>query len=162
MRRTGIVLLLLALAAPLAGCATTERGLQGEAGPVAWEVVEARQSEEANGARMRWQYTVLLRNRGVTVVNFETLEVGSQAVQPGDMWGGLSSQPFVRRLDPNSELRVTRNDSWECSRCGAGERPRFFRDGIIRSLTFKGQDAQGMAIRVVVRIGLNSSFGART
>jgi hypothetical protein len=65
MRRTGILLLSLAVAAPLAGCAavTSGRDLRGESGQVAWEVVDLRQRMEENGTRMRWEYVVVLRNR---------------------------------------------------------------------------------------------------
>ena len=162
MRRADIVLLWLAIAAPLVGCATSERDLRGGSGQVAWEIIDVRQRMEENGARMRWDYTLVLRNRGVTVVTFERMELGVRAAgSVDDIWGGMDSRPFTGQLDPNRELRVSRSDSWGCPRCGPGELPRFFADGIIRAITFTGRDALGVPVKVNVQIRLNSGVGTR-
>lgn len=42
---------------------------------------------------MRWEYVVLLRKRGPTVITFERMELGSRSV-------GSESHPFTRRLEP--------------------------------------------------------------
>jgi hypothetical protein len=158
-----MLLLSLAVAATLAGCAaaTSGRELRGESGQVAWEVIDARQRMAENGARMRWEYVVLLRNRGLTVITFERMELGSRSVGPSDIWGGIESQPFTRRLEPNRELRVSRSDSWGCPRCGLSELPRVFAEGFIRTITFTGRDALGARVKVDVQIGLNSGVGVR-
>ena len=164
MRRTDIVLLLLAVAALLAGCAavTSERELRGGSGQVAWEVIDVRQRMEESGTRMRWEYTILLRNHGKSAVIFERMDLALQSAEAAsNVWGGIDSRSFTRHIDPNGELRVPRSDSWACPRCGASELPRFFAAGIIRWITFTGQDMQSMPIKVEVRIRLNGSVGAR-
>ena len=120
MSRARVVLLSLAVWTVLAGCAATtpERELRGESGPIVSEVVDVRQRLVDNGVRMRWEYTIVLRNRGVTVVAFERMALGSRARGTGDVWGGISDEVFDRRLEPNRELRVSRNDTWGCP--GAG------------------------------------------
>jgi hypothetical protein len=117
---------------------------------------------EENGTRMRWDYTLVLRNRGLTVITLERMELGSRAAgSVDDIWGGMDSRPYTERLDPNRELRLSGSDSWGCPRCGPGELPRFFADGIVRSITFTGRDALGVPVKVDVRIGLNGGVGTR-
>ena len=120
-----------------------------------------RQRLEDGGARMRWEYTVVLRNRGVTVVAFERIAVGSRARGTGDVWGGVSDEPFERRLEPNRELRVPRTESWGCPRCGPSELRSFFASGLVRDITLTGRDAQSAPVKVVIRVFLNSSVGTR-
>ena len=75
MSRARVLLLSLAVSTLLAGCAATTSGREprGESGPVVWEVADMRQRLVDNGVRMRWEYTIVLRNRGVTVVAFERI-----------------------------------------------------------------------------------------
>jgi hypothetical protein len=163
MSRARVVLLSLAVWAVLAGCAATAPGrdLRGESGPIVWEVVDVRQRLVDNGVLTRWEYTVVLRNRGVTVVAFDRVALASRARGTGDLWGGLSDELFDRRLEPNRELRFSRTDTWGCPRCGPSELHTFFASGIIRDITFSGRDAQGEPVKVLVRIPLNSSVGKR-
>ena len=163
MSRARVLLLSLAVSTLLAGCAATTSGREprGESGPVVWEVADMRQRLVDNGVRMRWEYTIVLRNRGVTVVAFERMALGSRARGTGDVRGGISDEAFDRRLEPNRELRVSRNDTWGCPRCGPSELHTFFASGIIRDITFSGRDVQGEPVKVLVRIPLNSSEGTR-
>ena len=163
MSRARVVLLSLAVSTVLAGCAATTVGreLRGESGPIVWEVVDVRQRLVDNGARTRWEYTVVLRNRGLTVVTFDRVALASRARGTADLWGGMSDELFGRRLEPNHELRFSRTDTWGCPRCGPSELQTFFGSGIIRDITFSGRDAQGEPVTVLVRIPLNSSVGKR-
>jgi hypothetical protein len=153
----------LVIAAYLAGCAATNAGrdLRGESGPVAWEVVDVRQSREENAARMRWDYTLVLRNRGASAIAFERVDVGSQAVGTVDVWGGMSSQAFTHRLKPDGEIRLSRSDTWGCPHCDASHLRHLLRSGFIRFLTFTGRDERGAGVKVSIRVRLDSSVGAR-
>jgi hypothetical protein len=122
---------------------------------------DMRQRLVDNGVRMRWEYTTVLRNRGVTVVAFERMALGARPRDTGDVWGRISDDAFDRRLEPNRELRISRNDTWGCPRCGPSELHTFFASGIIREITFTGKDSQGIPVKVAVRILLNSSVGKR-
>jgi hypothetical protein len=163
MSRARFVLWSLAVSGLLAGCAAVTAGREprGESGSIAWEIVDVRQSLEENGARMRWDYTVVLRNRGSTFVAFEWMALASRARGNADTWGGMGGQAFYRKLEPEQEIRVSRTDTWGCPRCGPNELGNFFASGIIRDITFTGRDAQGDAVKVLVRIPLNSSVGKR-
>jgi hypothetical protein len=108
---------------------------------------------------MRWNYTILLRNRGATVITFEQMDVGTQAMYSGSIRGGIQSRPFDRRLEPNQELRVSRSESWTCDRCAPSEAARFFRQGFVQTITFTGREATGATVKVPARVPLSSSFG---
>ena len=97
----------------------------------------------------------------MTVVAFDRMALASRARGNADLWGGMSDEPFDRRLEPNRELRLSRTDTWGCPRCGPNELQTFFASGIIRDITFTGQDALGEPVKVLVRIPLNSSVGKR-
>jgi hypothetical protein len=142
MSRARVVLLSLAVWTVLAGCAATMPGrdLREKWGPIVWEVVDVRQRLVDNGVRTRWEYTVVLRNRGVTVVAFDRVALASRARGTGYLWGGRSDELFDRRLEPNRELRFSRTDTWGCLRCGPSELHTFFASGIIRDITFSGRD----------------------
>jgi hypothetical protein len=160
MRRAWRVLSSLAIAVGLAGCAAATSGRGSD--QVAWETTDVRQRLEESGTRMRWDYTLVLRNRGATAITFEQMELGVRAAgSVDDIWGGMETRPFTRTLDPNGEMRVARSDSWGCPRCGPGDMPRFFADGIVRFITFTGRDAQGQPLKVNVRIPLHSGVGTR-
>ena len=157
MQRFRLPWLWLALVAHLTGCAAALP--RGEADSIAWEVINAQQRTEEHGARMRWNFTILLRNQGTTAVTFEQMDVGTQAMYSGNIRGGIRSNPFDRHLEPDRELRVSRNESWTCDRCGPEEAARFFRLGFVQTITFIGRDARGETVKVPVRVPLNSSFG---
>jgi hypothetical protein len=133
--------------------------MRGESGPITWEIRDVRQRLEQNGSRMRWDYTILLHNRGATPVIFDRMDLGLQpAGNQQNVYGGIDSRSFVRHIDPNGELRVPRNDSWECPRCGASQLPQFFSQGIIRWITFTGQDMQSVPVTVEVRTGSTAAW----
>jgi len=157
MRRSLITWLWLGIAAHLAACAAGPP--RGEADSIAWEVINAQQRTEEHGARMRWNFTILLRNHGTTVITFDQVDVGTQAMYSGNIQGGITSKPFDGYLAPNQELRVSRSESWTCDRCAPGEAIRFFRQGFVQTITFTGRDALGVTVKVPVRVSLNSSFG---
>jgi len=157
MRRSLITWLLFGIVAYLAACAAGPP--RGEADSVAWEVINAQQRTEEHGTRMRWNFTILLRNHGTTVITFEQMDVSTQAMGSGNIHGGIQSKPFDGRLEPNQELRVPRNESWTCDRCGPSEAARFFSQGFVQTITFTGRDALGVTVKVPIRVPLNSSFG---
>jgi hypothetical protein len=157
MRRSPSTWLWLGIVAHLAACAAAPP--RGEADSIAWEVINAEQRTEEHGARMRWNFTIVLRNHGTTVVTFEQMDVGTQAKYSGNIRGGIQSRPFKGRLEPNQELRVSRSESWTCDRCGPSEAVRFFSQGFVQTITFTGRDALGVTVKVPVRVPLDSSFG---
>ena len=44
--------------------------LQGESGPVAWEVKNLRQTREEGGRQVTWWYDLILRNMGSVAIDF--------------------------------------------------------------------------------------------
>jgi hypothetical protein len=157
MRLFRIGWLWVGIVAHLTACAAALP--RGEADSIAWEVINARQSTEEHGSRMRWNFTILLRNHGASVITFEQLDVGTRAMYSGNIRGGIQSQPYSRRLEPNQEVRLSRSESWTCDRCAPEEANRFFRQGFVQTITFTGRDAQGATVKVPVQVPLNSSFG---
>src|SRR5262249_8097391 len=99
------------------------------------------------------------RNHGTMVITLDQIDVGTQAMYSGNIQGGIQSKPFTGRLEPDHELRVSRNESWTCDRCGPNEAAVFFRKGFVQTITFTGRDAAGVPVKVPVRVPLNSSFG---
>ena len=158
MRHVRFVLTLLAVGIQLTACAGVQRG---ESDSVTWEVVDIRQSLEENGYRMRWTFALLLRNTGTVPVDFERMERVMRPGGSGDIYGGMDSTTFSRHLDPGAEFRISRNESWGCPRCPAGELPRLFSDGVVINYTLRGHDATGEGVRVLIRVRLNSSVGER-
>jgi hypothetical protein len=72
----------LTVTALLSACATgdTARTLRGQAGRVAWEIVDIEQALEDQGFLMRWTFTIVLRNPSGVGIAFEQLEMATQAV----------------------------------------------------------------------------------
>jgi hypothetical protein len=164
MRHAGLLLALLAAATQLPACATTGSpdARKGQSGSVNWEIVDIKQTLTENGYRMRWDFTVVLRNTGDIAVNFERVEKATRAGGSVDsISGGMSTVPYKHRLEPAGELRVRQGESWGCSPCAPGHLPRFFSDGIIVYYTLFGRDAAGSDVRVPIALRLNSSVGER-
>jgi len=148
MRHAGMIFALLAAGTQLTACATagSPGALQGQAGVVAWEIVDTKQTLEENGFRMRWDFTLVFKNTGEIAIDFERVEHGSRAGGPVDgIVGGLATAPFAHRLEPGGEFRISQNESWGCPQCGPGRLPRIFSDGIIVYYTLLGHDAGGVA-----------------
>jgi hypothetical protein len=164
MRTSGLVLALLTPVIELTtACAMTGSPwtMQGQSGPIAWEIADPRQALEENGTRMRWNFTFVLKNTGVDPFDFERVEVGSRAGGPADIMGGMATEPFARHLEPGGELRVTENETWGCPQCPPGRLARVFSDGVIVYYTWFGHDGAGRNVRVPIAVHFNSSFGAR-
>ena len=120
MRHAGILLALLAAATQLPACATTGSPgvMQGQSGPVAWEIADMQQVLEENGFRMRWNFTLVFKNVGGVPFDFERVEVNSRAGGPSDdTIGGMATVAFVHRLEPGAVLKVTESETWGCSQC---------------------------------------------
>jgi hypothetical protein len=64
MRHAGMIFALLAAGTQLTACATagSPGALQGQAGVVAWEIVDTKQTLEENGFRMRWDFTLVFKD----------------------------------------------------------------------------------------------------
>ena len=75
--------------------------------------------------------------------------------------GGISSQAFTHRLEPDGEIRLSRSDTWGCPHCDASHLRHLLRSGFIRFLTFTGRDERGAGVKVSIRVRLDSSVGAR-
>jgi hypothetical protein len=50
--------------------------LQGQSGPVAWEVKNLRQTREEGGRQVTWWYDLILRNMGSAAIDFQGEDVG--------------------------------------------------------------------------------------
>jgi hypothetical protein len=134
MRHAGILLALLAAATQLPACATTGSPgvMQGQPGPVAWEIADVQRVLEENGFRMRWNFTLVFKNVGGVPFDFERVEVNSRAGGPSDdTIGGMATVAFVHRLEPGAVLKVTESETWGCSQCPPGRLSRVFSDGVI-------------------------------
>lgn len=146
-------------------CATspdgTGRPLSGTAGPVEWEVTDVGRVDRADGMRSRWSFTIVLREKAGTAIQFERIESGAHGhlVEAG----GVSRVAFNRRLDARSELRHSTVDTWGwVSYAGS----QFGGAAALGSVTierrFIGKDANGQMIVVPVRVDLHRGFGRRS
>jgi hypothetical protein len=164
LRHPRHLIALLTVAALLSACASGDaaRTLRGQAGRVAWEIVDIEQALEDQGFLMRWTFTIVLRNRSDVGIAFEQVEMATQAVRTVDsIWGGMDTQPFAQRLDPGGELRIRPSQAWGCPLCPQADLRRIFADGITLYYTLLGRDDAGDAVKVPVAIRLNSSLGTR-
>jgi hypothetical protein len=144
--------------ATVVGCASTDTtgGLQGQAGPLTWEVSQVRQARQAD--QITWWYTLVLRNSSTSVIDLQRVTTGT--IAPGDSWGGQSSQPYVRRIAAGDEVRLDNQQfTFSCPNCDSSKAETVFRGGIVLVFQFEGVDDQGKSIRAPVRIRLDSSKG---
>lgn len=131
-------------------------------GRVAWEILDVQQELEEHGSRMRWTFTIVLRNPTDTGIAFEQVEMTTQAVGTVDsISGGMGAAPFARRLEPGGELRLRPSQAWGCPGCAEAHLHRIFADGLILYYTLVGRDDAGAGVRVPIAIRLNSGVGAR-
>ena len=164
MRHLGRLAALLTVAALLSACAAGEasRTLRGQAGRVAWEIVDIEQALEDQGFLMRWTFTIVLRNPTDVGIAFEQVETATQAVGTVDsISGGMGTQPFARRLDAGGELRIRPSQVWGCPLCPQGDLRRIFANGITLYYTLLGRDDAGGEVKVPVALRLDSSVGTR-
>ena len=162
MRHAGLVLALLTAATHLPACAVggSTRALRGQSGPVAWEIVDIQQELEEHGSRMRWTFSIVLKNTGDSGIAFEQVEIGSRAGGTVDsISGGMGTEPFAQRLEPGGELRIARSQSWGCPLCAQAHLDRVFADGVIVYYTLVGRDEAGGGVRVPIAIRLDSERG---
>jgi hypothetical protein len=141
---------LLTGTALLSACAAGEgaRMLRGQAGRVAWEIVDIEQALEDQGFLMRWTFTIVLRNTSDVGIAFQQVETATQAVGTVDsIWGGMGTQPFALRLEPGGELRIRPSQVWGCPLCPQADLRRIFADGIILYYTLLGRDDTGGEVR---------------
>ncbi len=165
MRRLASATRLLSLLLLVSACATspdgTGRSLTGTSGPVEWEVTDVGRIDRPDGMRSRWSYTIVLRERAGTAIQFERIAAAARGQNVAV--GTVSSTPFTRRLEAGSELRYGAVDSWGwVSYVGT----RFGGTAALGSLTmdrrFVGKDARGQAITVPVQVELHRDFGRRS
>ena len=164
MRHLRHLVALLTVTALLWACATGDaaRTLRGQAGRIAWEIVDIEQALEDQGFLMRWTFTIVLRNASDVGIAFEQVEMATQAAGTVDsIWGGMGTQPLAQRLEPGSELRIRPSQAWGCPLCPQADLRRIFADGIVLYYTLLGRDDAGGAVKVPVAIRLNSSVGTR-
>ena len=164
MGHVGRLAAFLTVAALLSACAAVEtsRTLRGQAGRVAWEIVDIEQALEDQGFLMRWTFTIVLRNPSDVGIAFELVETATQAVGTVEsISGGMGTQPFMQRLEPGGELRLRPSQIWGCPLCPQADLRRIFADGVVLYYTLLGRDDAGGAVKVPVAIRLDSSVGAR-
>ena len=153
----------VAVAMVLPGCAAGQADrMKGESGPIAWEATDIRQTVEDQGNRMRWNYTLVLRNLGPTAVTFD--QVTLIATTPsGNMSGGHSTRPYSRRLEPGAEARELNNSysHWCAPSCDPQSAQQMLRTGVTRIIQLRGTDTTGRRITPTIRLRLNSSIGMR-
>ncbi len=151
-RRSLLVLGLLA-----SGCATTGR-VAGVDGPVEWEVIDVGRVDSADGNRSRWSYTIVLKEKAGTAIQFERIERGAHAQTLET--GGIARIDFDRRLDANGELRYHTTDAWGWV---PGPGAQFGGVGVLGPLAmqrqFIGKDSRGHDVAVSVRVVLDRGFG---
>jgi hypothetical protein len=146
----------------LAGCAAERVTTQkGESGPIAWEATDIRQTLEEQGNRMRWNYTLVLRNMGSTTITFDQVTLITTVTGGGDVYGGYSSRAFFRILKPGAEIREANNSySHGCSQsCDPQSVRQMLRNGVTRTIELRGRDDNGRPVTSILRLRLDSSVG---
>jgi hypothetical protein len=112
---------------------------QGQSGAIAWEVVDKAKTQ------FGWTFTILLRETAGVGIPFNTVQAAFPLPPTGggmEWYGGIGEHPFVRRLDPRSELRETFIPSLLLTV------PQY------ADLEFRGVDDAGRAISVPHRVYL--------
>jgi hypothetical protein len=130
-RRPAILLLVGLLGA---ACAATEVR-QGQAGPVAWEVLDKADTEADVS------YTIVLRETAGVGIGFTTIETAVPLPPTGygrEYHGGVQEVTFIRRLEPHGELRVDLGPQFRVSQYA--------------ELEFRGVDDRNRDVRVRVRV----------
>jgi len=148
-----------------AGCASTPDGagprFSGKSGPVEWEVVNVGRLQSGDGQRSLWTYTIVLREKAGSAVQFERIERGYYGQR---MHGsGAAVTPFDRRLEANAELRFHGSDNWGfVDFAGAQFGGTSALGGVTVERRFAGKNARGDAVVVPVRLALDRNLGHRS
>lgn len=156
----------LAIAAAAAGCAS-EIGeasrLRGTAGPVTWEVIDVGQLRSIDQRRIRWSYTIVMREQSGSTIQFERVERGTSAPGVTIHNAAVGTTPFQRRLDPHSEIKMAYVDSWGWLR---GQQSPFGGTATLSGIKvirrYFGKDQNGNAITIPLEIILDGSVGKLT
>ena len=148
----------IALALALTGCAATG-SLSGGSGSLSWEVLEAKQTWEEQGTRLRWDYVLALRNTGSLGIYLDRVEVGSQGHEIHG--GSMGSERLGSRLEPQETLRWTLSDSFGCTQCDASQVATMMSEGFTKVYIFHGLEDGGRTVRLDVRLRMDSSLGVR-
>jgi hypothetical protein len=140
LRLAAIALLVLGV---VTACATTPDGgrLAGSSGPVSWEVVDLRQRLSPDGRKIRWYFTVVLRETEGKTIQFERWQA--------NVYGLRDTTPaesrFDRQLAPRSEVRLNYSPYLYSGTGGA----------MIVFYRYLGKDDGGRSVTVDVRIPLS-------
>jgi hypothetical protein len=156
-------LFVVAMGVLLESCAVGRADLRrGEAGPIVWEVTDIRQTVEDRGNRLRWNYTLVLKNIGSTAVTFDQMTLVTMTPS-GNVSGGHSTRPFSQRLEPGAEVREVNNSySHGCvQNCDPGWVQQMLRAGVSRNIQLQGSDASGRPVTPMIHLRLDSSVGMR-
>ena len=152
-KRVAIPLMFLSV-----GCAASGPP-KGQTGPVAWEVVDAVQSWEDQGTRLRWDYVVTLHNTGSRGIYLERMEIASQGPEIfGGDGHGMAGESARAGPDHAADTLGLRRVLRVCS----GHIPTVMSEGLPKFLTIHGLEDGGTPVRVQIGIRLNSSFGRRS
>lgn len=108
----------------------------------------------------RWSYLITLRNASDRVIQLERVERAVAGDYADFVGGAPTSQPFRRKLEARSELRVPMSDNW-------GWMPRanttFGGAATLRPMMafryFKGTDDRGTPVEIQVRVRLDPTVG---
>ena len=145
----------------LAGCAANRATTQkGDSGPIAWEVTDIRQSLEEQGNRMRWDYTLVLRNTGSIPITFDQMTLVTMT-PGGNVTGGHTTRPYARQLEPGAEM-IDPNNSYNhgCIRnCDPQFVHQMLRTGVTRVIELRGRDGTGRPVTSTIRLRLDSTMG---
>jgi hypothetical protein len=150
----------------LAACATSPDGtaprLTGKSGSVAWEVVDMGRITRSDGMRLRWSYTIVLRETAGSAVQFESLEYGNLTHSVAT--GGFRRSDFYRRIEAGKELRLSVVDSWGYS--AAGSSRQFGATAELSTMIVErryiGKNVEGQPVVVPVRLELHRGSGRQS
>jgi hypothetical protein len=161
-----VSLLITSVSLFLAACATSPDGaaprFAGKAGSVEWEVVDIGRITRPDGMRLRWSYTIVLREKAGSAVQFEALEFGIHTHTVAT--GGFRRSEFSRRLEAGSELRLSTVDGWGWASESPGRQFGSTAElgTMIVERRYIGKNAQGQTVAVPVRLELHRGSGRQS
>lgn len=146
----------------LTGCATASDSTPpgGRSGPVAWEIVDLQERVSPDGQRLRWDFTVVLRETAGVAVQFDRAELRSQGGRQLAT-AAFRTSPLRARVAPRGELRLHYVETlgW------LGPAVQFGGTAGLEDFTafrrFYGTDDRGGAVFVEARILLGPGRGKR-
>src|SRR5947199_3450977 len=87
--------------------ATSPTRFEGVSGRIVWEVVDIVQTVASDSRAIRWDYTIVLKGASGVPVTFYRIETQTQGGARSALMAGPKVSDFRRRLEPNSELRLS-------------------------------------------------------